>query len=326
MDSIIVSSMPSFCRISGSYALKSMLGDIIDNNDIDIYINISDDKYKLSSILSYYKSLLTMGFSMNMNYTHTNELLLFAEKVSAFVAKYSVNTLMDMEEAINTDGYVQDSDFSVIKLFRQEDNMSLDLILITDPVEDYIEEHFDLSICKNYIDNNGACVSMFSDHVNERISEYKMSLLLKRINSTSHVKKFVERIYKYANRNIKIYLTREFEDECYTCSAGDIKCDIHSVLLSKDNMDKLLFNMLSNLMLYCKDNLIQLQLGNLNVSGGVAVIGDIHIFPVDFMLPSVRDFKVFSDMLLAGINKMFMLNELTRELSHPKYFDISILE
>ncbi len=318
--------LPPATYISGSYALSQInpiLG--INNNDVDIYMHINSSEFDIKKACIFILELFEAGYVSPINMP-TGLVIEFMRRINAIRTNHVLNELFNSNIDDGDNGYVNDDAFSVFKMSDNNGGM-IDIILIQMPIEDYINKYFDLSICKNYIKPDGSSVSLYKEHVDSNISEYKLSFLKKRLHSPQHITKFINRIYKYSNRGIHIYLTAE-SSNCYSCNSGDIKCDIHSVLLSKDNMDFMVFNIVNLLIIYHRENMIQLTgvNGGITAYEGAVNINSIPFSLINLLLPTYQNVGLLRDIILTEVNRMFLLLELKRTLLHPKYFDVSILE
>lgn len=332
--------LPEFIYISGSYALKYISNNKnIDNNDIDIYIHVSNEKFDLEKAAGFYNELLNDEFRHERRDIICKKHLIqeFIRVIHHLISMKITNKILSIEtnseNLNNLDSYVSRNSVFLFKMFKNINKIicKIDIIFILEDIEVYMKKNFDLSICKNYIKSGESVVQLFSSHVANNISEYKFTFLLEKMINYCHIEKFIMRIYKYTNRGINIYLTKEDKSKsCYDCNQGNIKCEFHSVLLSKDNMDMLLSNAVNCILQYHKDEITlkKRQYNNKHacVKEGIIIIENLQFqFIRLFKLPRVSE-KLIKDLIIVGINKLFLLQEIRKELSSPKYFDISILE
>lgn len=372
---------PSYVYISGSYALKraneeSMLYDFnykslnleeFREGDIDIYIDLSDDLFNLLDISKWIKSIYDLGYFNKLNsnsidfkrYRNMNEdekkkvlknmVYMTLTSLSCLYKRYIIKKLYEEEADIDDiENYINNDNFMCTKLISVYSDYNIDLIFITRDMESYMEKHFDLSICKNYINHENNIISVFSEHVEQNISEYNYKLFkLRNFNYSQNIK-FIERIAKYNRRGVKIYMNFE----CF-CGLNLVNCEC-KLRLSIENMKIALSGMINYCMSleeldnpfkhsYSNYGKIQLKLDNdlkivsdgYNTTAKIVMITNhfgkivnqtvVENYSINQLLKTNTYNKIkFSKMLNVSIMKLRVLNELNIVLSAPKYMYLVI--
>jgi hypothetical protein len=236
INNIINIERPVFIYLSGSSVLNYILknNDIETNwrpSDIDIYIDFSHESFTLIKALDYIKNI-HLWFSNNSNNQKTyvtNQMTSISDSISKVFAKYYKNKLKKefgqrVNDFYNEEGYSFIGNI-VDVLTYSFDSLKLDFVMINIDIETFINTHFDLSIVKNYIDNNNKIVNLnnlqdSTPFLKFKIAEYDLQVL--RLRFTQNTQRscitFITRITKYINRGIKIYL--KFKK----CDCNDINC------------------------------------------------------------------------------------------------------
>lgn len=228
INQLIDIKRPEFINISGSYLLHKIL---ITNNlshdwkpsDLDIYISINNINFNVIACLDYIKEILkylTNGTN-NQNEFIIDKLSDYVYKLIDAVAKAYIRKMnINHDNHDSDDDSDDDSDHDYFKISDnilnvitfKIDNIKIDFILIDIEIDDYINKNFDLSIIKNYLNNNNQIIQLndTNDLLN-KISNYDFHLFNKLIskklmNRQCYIIKFIDRIIKYNARGFKIYL------------------------------------------------------------------------------------------------------------------------
>ncbi len=370
---------PQYVYISGSYVLKraneeGMLYDFsykslnleeFIGGDIDIYIDVSNDLFNLLDISKWLKTIYELGYFSKLNSNSVDfrryknmendekervlksMIYMTLTSLSCFYKKYIIKKLYEEdiagEDIDNIENYLNGDNFMLTKLVSVDSDYDIDLIFITRNMEAYMEKHFDLSICKNYINNENDIISVFSEHVEKNISEYNYNLFSSRNFSYSQNIKFIERIAKYNKRGVKIYMNFG----C-VCGLNLVNCEC-KLRLSIENMKSALSGMINHCMSleeldnpfrhrYSNYGEIQLKLDNdlkivgngYNTAAKIVMITNnfgkivnervVENYNIKELLKLNTYNKIkFSKMLNVAMLKLRVMNELSVVLSAPKY-------
>ena len=229
INQLIDIKRPEFINISGSYVLhKILINYNVSHNwkpsDLDIYISINNNNFNVISCLDYIKEILkylTNGTN-NQNEFINNKMSNYVYDITDAIAKAYINKLNINSNNVNVDAnvnpnpdvndYIKICDNILNVIMFQIDNIKIDFILIDIEIDDYINKNFDLSIIKNYINNNNIIIHLndTNDLLN-KISNYDFQLFNKLISKKliyrqSNIIKFIDRIIKYNTRGFQIYL------------------------------------------------------------------------------------------------------------------------
>jgi hypothetical protein len=199
---------PDYTYISGSFALNYKLKklDEIEKNDIDLYVNICDSKFKVVGFVKFIKFLIDDNYTLlslsNKNYSSN---YIKKECEDEILEKIHI---MKNKKKCNMYDYIKDGKFSVIKLVRNKNTYQsesqIDIILIKSAIDNFINKHFDISIVKNYIKSNNLVVCMHLEDINNKIAYYDLDKFISKIKNYIHFCKFIERMCKYTSRGFCI--------------------------------------------------------------------------------------------------------------------------
>lgn len=333
---------PDYVWISGSYVLRQIKNAEWYVGDCDIYINTEADNFNIRELCKFYKQLLDIGFKRHIPYRIVNNINLTASKaIKQFVSdihylkEQSIYYEYENNNHVNVllageDPYISGTNFNVIKMFNKH-KKNIDIILIKTDIKSYMKTDFDLSIVKNYINNNNEIISLYPDHVEKNVSEYKYELFKSRLSIMNHVQKFAERIIKYDNRGFKIYMSFSYvKNDCYLCQElKDITCECN-IRLNKENLKNILIPALNIIFKYytydykvikfsftddCKIHITKYKMKNGNINDTVIIKDFTNI------LKSSKN-KIMSEILQTSILRLRNMIELSKLLASPKYLDI----
>jgi hypothetical protein len=345
---------PEYVYISGSYALKEIQEHTngvssIKGGDIDIYINIEHENFNMRECCKFYNVLISSDFychrmrhftGVNFISSMMNEFIIsintlkrnkiVSEFINEFIGEDNDNATENIDDYMNGDG------FSVIKLKNKENDQQIDIIFILTSMEEYMDKLFDISIVKNYINNNGEIISLYKDHVDKNIAEYKYSLFKSRLSISTHISKFIDRIFKYNDRNVKIYMTfSDFKDnnsECYSCTElKDITCEC-GIRLSKENIKNVMTGVVNNILTNYKiESSFKHSTYKFSIDDdGIFIFknikkpkrADILRKFSNILKPSYVNVLLLSDLTNVAILRLRIIMELKKVLSSPKFVEL----
>lgn len=255
VEELLNINRPEFINISGSYVLtrilkKNNINSDWNSSDLDIYVSINNDTFNVFKCLDYIKKIIIFltNNTVNQNQIIYNKMSDCSYYITGAVAKAYNQKMSELynntnnnlinneydsddeyEEALtnvnnsNSDPYTLVSD-NILDVYKLEiDNIKIDFILIDLEIDDYINNNYDLSIVKNYIDNENNIINLNNiTDVKNNISSYELIKFDKMLNNVrlqkNNICKFIERIIKYNNRGIKIYLNY------LRCKCNNINC------------------------------------------------------------------------------------------------------
>jgi hypothetical protein len=128
--------------MSGSMVLQFINGNIYENSDMDIYMNVSDndDVKQLESLVSF---LNTCAYKYKNSCT-------IRERCSRFIDELADEN-DPMRDTMRTT-YITSSIKTIVEL--KNGNSKIEIILIQADIEVFLEEYFDFDIVKNYFNRN----------------------------------------------------------------------------------------------------------------------------------------------------------------------------
>lgn len=173
--------------ISGSTLLQTLTGNMYNESDIDIYVNISteDDIIHLENLVNFLKELKFKSDAANV---------IHQTCISILEDEFYDNIIYDHSSLIKYD----------FKMKKQ--NKTIDIIIIQSDIEVLIESSFDFDIVKNYYHNG----KIFSYNTNiENIATIPLDYFLNELCvCPERFKKFLNRYAKYVKRGYQIFIDK----------------------------------------------------------------------------------------------------------------------
>jgi hypothetical protein len=245
-----------FINISGSIVLnKILINNNIspdwDSNDLDIYISINNPSFTKFKCLDYMKEILTY---LTQGIYEQNEFILtklyrYALEISKMTTDAYINKIDDnakyTSSVFHGKSYmnISNNTLGVIKL--KYENIFIDFVFIDIEIDDYITQHFDLTIVQNYINYQNTIIQFGNiNDIKQSISGFNLNkwddiTTYNKLDNMDNIRTnisrdtiptFIDRIYKYNQRGFKIYLNH------LKCSCDQINC-LCTIKLDYDFID-----------------------------------------------------------------------------------------
>jgi len=245
IEDVLAINKYDFINVGGSAALKYLLYisssesvTNIDINDIDIYVDISHEDFNIKLLGKFIHDILNISDFKTTMYAdnsviHRNTMRGVANRYITYINNISY---LSNDELVNRE-------YSNI-LFLQKlisDNISIDLIVIGQNIEEYINENYDLTCCMNYIDRYGDVQSMHKEYTIRGVASIEFNMIVKNLLNIRKAGKYMNRLDKYIKRGYRIYIKDN-------CKCSEVDC-FHSVNLTAKKM-KQIQTMVVNVMTY----------------------------------------------------------------------------